>query len=74
MVKEDVFYHVMGWNPSTLNFDEWLGTATPETIENLGTQVRIGSLAGYEAAGRHPTGWGIDMRGLKQISAAATQR
>jgi hypothetical protein len=57
-MKQDVFYDVMGWNPSTLYFDRWMGTATPGTIVNLGPHVRAGRLVGYEPAGKHPSGWG----------------
>jgi hypothetical protein len=57
-MDQDVFYDAMGWNPSTLYFDRWLGTATPDTIAKLGPCVRPGHLVGYEPAGKHPTGWG----------------
>jgi len=52
------FFDVMGWNPSTVDFDIWLGTATAETITKLGSKVRRGPLVGYERADKHPSGWG----------------
>jgi hypothetical protein len=57
-MDQDLFYDVMGWNQSTLGFDIWLGTATPETITKLGPGGKPGGLVGYEPAGKHPSGWG----------------
>jgi hypothetical protein len=52
------FFDVMGWNPSTVDFDIWLGTANAETIAKLGSNAKAGPLVGYEPAEKHPTGWG----------------
>jgi hypothetical protein len=57
MRNDTPFYYVMGWNPSTVAFDIWLGNATKDIIAKLGSRVRSGGLIGYEPADKHPSGW-----------------
>ena len=57
MGNDTAFFYVMGWNPSTVDFDIWLGNATAGTIAKLGSSVRSGGLIGYEPADKHPSGW-----------------
>jgi hypothetical protein len=51
------FFEVFAWNSTTGLFDTWLGTATRTAIAQLGQQVQVGGLVGYEVADRFPSGW-----------------
>ncbi len=56
-MDQDIFFDVLAWNQSTLDFDRWLGTATRDAIAKLGPGVRASRLVGCEPAGKHPSGW-----------------